>query len=56
MQDEQFEQKAEEQETLDPHCMSCNMPMKKEDDFGTNADGTKNEEYCCHCLVNGEKK
>ena len=35
-------------------CQSCAMPMKKEDDFGTNIDGSKNEDYCCFCLKEGE--
>ena len=29
------------------------MPLQKEDDFGTNADGDKSEEYCFHCFQNG---
>jgi hypothetical protein len=29
------------------------MPLQKEDDFGTNADGNKSEEYCFHCFQNG---
>lgn len=35
-------------------CQSCAMPMKKEDDFGTNIDGGKNEEYCCFCFKEGK--
>lgn len=34
-------------------CQSCGMPMSKPEEFGTNADGSKNEEYCCYCWVNG---
>ena len=34
-------------------CESCGMPMEKEADFGTNADGSRNEEYCCYCYKNG---
>ena len=30
------------------------MPLQKEEDFGTNADGSKSEEYCSHCFQNGE--
>ena len=30
------------------------MPLQKEDDFGTNTDGSKSEEYCFHCFQNGE--
>lgn len=35
-------------------CQSCGMPMTEEEHFGKNADGTKNEEYCCYCLRDGE--
>lgn len=34
-------------------CQSCSMPMVKEDDFGTNADGSRNKEYCHYCFQNG---
>jgi hypothetical protein len=27
-------------------CQSCGMPLQKEEDFGTNASGSKSEEYC----------
>jgi hypothetical protein len=30
------------------------MPLQKKEDFGTNASGSKNEEYCFHCFQNGE--
>jgi hypothetical protein len=35
-------------------CQSCGMPMEKEEDFGTNADGSKNEEYCRYCYQGGK--
>ena len=35
------------------YCQSCGMPLKTAEDFGTNQDGSKNEEYCCHCYANG---
>lgn len=35
-------------------CQSCAIPMEKEDYFGTNADGSKNQEYCFFCFQNGE--
>ncbi|MCX5751802.1 MAG: zinc ribbon domain-containing protein [Candidatus Saganbacteria bacterium] len=35
-------------------CQSCSMPMRKEEDFGTNADGSKNKEYCHFCFENGK--
>jgi len=27
--------------------------MEKPEDFGTNADGSKNKDYCCYCYENG---
>ena len=35
-------------------CQSCSMPMRKDEDFGTNADGSKNQEYCRFCYQNGK--
>lgn len=34
-------------------CQSCGMPLS-EDVLGTNADGTKNEEYCVYCYKDGD--
>ena len=34
-------------------CQSCHMPLTKEGDKGTNADGSLSEEYCAHCYVDG---
>ena len=37
------------------YCQSCAMPMGGEKDLlGTNADGSKNEEYCKYCFKDGE--
>ncbi|MBQ9667079.1 MAG: zinc ribbon domain-containing protein [Bacteroidaceae bacterium] len=33
-------------------CQSCGMPLT-EDMLGTNADGSKNEEYCIYCYKDG---
>lgn len=33
-------------------CQSCGMPLTEEI-LGTNADGTKNEEYCVYCYKDG---
>lgn len=33
-------------------CQSCGMPMQEEQ-YGTNADGSRNDEYCCYCYQNG---
>ena len=35
-------------------CQSCGMPMKSDEDFGTNSDGSKNEEYCHFCYKEGK--
>lgn len=34
-------------------CQSCGMPMTEAEHYGTNADGSKNEEYCCYCYKDG---
>ena len=34
-------------------CQSCAMPMTDED-YGTEKDGSKSEEYCKYCYQNGE--
>jgi len=34
-------------------CQSCAMPMTEEAQFGTNADGSKNRDYCCYCFTDG---
>jgi len=36
-----------------PFCQSCSMPLEKSIDFGTNADGTLNTEYCHYCYRDG---
>jgi hypothetical protein len=28
--------------------------MNKEEDFGTNIDGSRSKEYCCHCFQKGK--
>lgn len=33
-------------------CQSCAMPMSNED-FGTNQDGSTNQDYCKYCYENG---
>ena len=35
------------------YCQSCGMPISEEKMFGKNADGSKNEDYCCYCFPNG---
>jgi len=34
-------------------CQSCGMPLESEELFGTNSDGSKNEEYCIYCYKDG---
>lgn len=34
-------------------CQSCGMPMQTTDQFGTNKDGSANQEYCCYCYKEG---
>lgn len=35
-------------------CQSCSMPLLKEEEIGTNKDGSKNEDYCVYCYKDGE--
>jgi hypothetical protein len=35
-------------------CQSCGMPLEKEADYGTNADGSKSNEYCVYCFKDGK--
>ncbi len=35
-------------------CQSCGMPLMKDEDFGTNADGSVNQDYCRYCYQNGK--
>ena len=37
------------------YCQSCGMPMGATDEmYGTNSDGSKNEDYCKYCFENGK--
>ena len=35
-------------------CQSCGMEMTVEEEFGTNNDGTLNQEYCIYCFKDGD--
>jgi len=36
------------------YCQSCGMPMvSTKTEYGTNADGSKNEDYCKYCYEKG---
>ncbi len=37
-------------------CQSCSMPIMKDEQIGTNKDGSKNNDYCIYCYENGEFK
>lgn len=42
-------------ETTQPKfCQSCGMPLIKDEDFGTNADGSVNQDYCRYCYQDGK--
>lgn len=34
-------------------CQSCGMPMTTADQFGTNKDGSVNNDYCVYCYKEG---
>lgn len=34
-------------------CQSCGMPLQAPEHFGTNKDGSANQEYCCYCYKEG---
>ena len=41
-------------ETDQRFCQCCGMPMGDHDElYGTDADGSRNEEYCRYCFENG---
>lgn len=35
-------------------CQSCAMPIEKQEQLGTNKDGSINNDYCKYCYNNGE--
>lgn len=35
-------------------CQSCGMPLNVNEDFGNNADNSKNEDYCRYCFADGK--
>ncbi|MFZ3074242.1 MAG: zinc ribbon domain-containing protein [Minisyncoccales bacterium] len=35
-------------------CQSCGMPMEAAEDFGSNDDGGKNNQYCQYCWQEGK--
>ncbi len=39
---------------FDKFCQSCAMPLEGDKLYGTNTDGTKNDEYCIYCYKDGK--
>jgi len=35
-------------------CQSCGMPLNKEENWGTNEDNSKTNEYCKFCFIDGK--
>lgn len=35
------------------YCQSCGMPLQKQEEAGTNQDGSRNDEYCSYCFKDG---
>ena len=35
-------------------CQSCGMPLNKEENWGTNEDNSKTQEYCKFCFQDGK--
>ena len=46
-------EKAFQEGQLPQFCQSCGMPLAKDEDCGTNADGSLNYDYCRYCYQNG---
>ncbi len=38
---------------MGPFCQSCSMPLTKPEDFGTAAEGFRQNDYCIHCFKDG---
>lgn len=37
-----------------PFCQSCGMPLERPEDFGTDVDGIRINDYCHFCFARGE--
>jgi hypothetical protein len=35
-------------------CQSCGMPIEKPEQFGTNTNGSVNQDYCIYCYKDGK--
>ncbi len=38
---------------MGPFCQSCGMPLTKAEDFGTAAEGFRQNDYCVYCYEGG---
>jgi predicted N-acetyltransferase YhbS len=47
-------EKALQEGQLPQFCQSCGMPLTKNEDCGTNADGSTNFDYCKYCYADGK--
>ena len=47
-------EKAFQEGQLPQFCQSCGMPLTKNEDCGTNADGSTNFDYCQYCYKDGK--
>ena len=47
-------EKFEESSCKEPICQSCGMPMRKTEDFGTDENSSKVDDYCNFCFQNGK--
>ena len=39
---------------MGPFCQSCSMPLTKPEEFGTTAEGFRQNDYCVHCYRDGK--
>jgi len=42
------------QQQMGPFCQSCSMPLTKPEDFGTTAEGWRQNDYCVYCYEGGQ--
>lgn len=45
---------AQAQAPMGPFCQSCSMPLSKPEDFGTTAEGWRQNDYCHYCFQDGK--
>lgn len=45
--------RASDSRCLCRYCQSCGMPLNSEELYGTEADGSKNGDYCRYCMTDG---